>query len=65
VEKRKEPDKTRVPPVGESGELDEPSEAELIELATSGSIEADRILIQDSQGREYRFNGSRKGALGR
>jgi hypothetical protein len=65
VEKREEPDKTRVPILGESGELDEPSEAELIELTTSGSIEADRILIQDSQGREYRFNNGRNGALGR
>jgi type IV secretion system protein VirD4 len=66
VEKREEPDKTRVPILGESGEPEEPSEAEMIELIMSGCVAADRIVIQDSQGREYSLNNRSKGGdLGR
>jgi hypothetical protein len=63
VEKREEAHKARVPLLGESGEMDEPSEAELIELITSGNVMADRVRIQDSQGQEY--NLERTGELTR
>jgi type IV secretion system protein VirD4 len=53
VEKRKMLDKTHIPILGDSGEFDEPSEAEMVELITSGNINGDRVIIQDSQGREY------------
>jgi type IV secretion system protein VirD4 len=53
VEKREEPGKVRIPVLGESGDPNEPSEAELIELIASGNITPDRVRIQDSQGREY------------
>jgi type IV secretion system protein VirD4 len=53
VPKRKTEDVLRVPLPGESGDPDEPSEAELIELLTSGSVSADKVFIRDEAGREY------------
>jgi type IV secretion system protein VirD4 len=43
----------RAPLPGESGDPDEPSEAELIELMTSGSVTANDVLIQDEAGRKF------------
>jgi type IV secretion system protein VirD4 len=63
VEKREEPGKVRIPVLGESGDPNEPSEAELIELVTSGNITPDRVRIQDSQGREYNLGTGKE--LGR
>jgi type IV secretion system protein VirD4 len=44
---------SRVPVLGESGEGDEPSEAEFIELATSGSISISRSFIRDEHGNKH------------
>jgi type IV secretion system protein VirD4 len=60
VAKRTIEDIPRAPLPGDSGDPDEPSEAELIELMTSGNLVTDRVLIQDENGREYHI-GREKG----
>jgi hypothetical protein len=56
-------DVPRAPLPGDSGDPDEPSEAELIELMTSGNLVADRVLIQDENGREYHIGREKELSL--
>ena len=53
VAKRESTGERRVPILGESGEQDEPSEAEFIELATNGSISVNKSFIRDEYGNKY------------
>jgi type IV secretory pathway TraG/TraD family ATPase VirD4 len=53
VKKRDDAGKARAPILGDTGEPDEPSEAEMIEILTSGNVKAEGTRIRDSQGREY------------
>jgi type IV secretion system protein VirD4 len=56
VEKRESIGEGRVPVLGESGEHDEPSEAEFIELATNGSISVNRSFIRDEYGNKHNLS---------
>jgi type IV secretion system protein VirD4 len=56
TEKRIEPESVQAPTLGESGDPDEPSEAEFIELLLSGNIEANSVLIQDDNGFDHKFS---------
>jgi conjugative transfer signal peptidase TraF len=57
--KRKTEEIFRAPFLGDSGDPDEPSEAELIELLALGNVVADDVVIQDEAGREYHIGKKR------